>query len=219
MFRKLLAFVSVVVLVSATNVIAGKGPGTRTVADSDSLSDVEMHYLEYMRLEEKLARDSYITLYDLWGKPVFLNISESEQQHTDAVEKLLDKYGLPDPVLDESIDYVGDFFGYEEFQTLFALLMAEGYESELDALYVGAKIEEKDMLDIQKAIDATNNEHIKSVFENLLCGSRNHLRAFVMNIELQGATYDPPVYDHEEISQEEIDELNEIAHSPTERCR
>ena len=54
-----------------------------------------------MREEEKLARDVYLNLFDAWGLTVFENISRSEQQHMDAIEKLIDNYGLEDPVVDE----------------------------------------------------------------------------------------------------------------------
>lgn len=42
-----------------------------------------MDDLLYMREEEKLARDVYITLYEKWGIPVFNNISNRESDHND----------------------------------------------------------------------------------------------------------------------------------------
>lgn len=51
-----------------------------------------MDDLLYMREEEKLARDVYITLYEKWGIPVFNNISNRESDHNDliqAYEKLM----------------------------------------------------------------------------------------------------------------------------------
>ena len=48
----------------------------------------------FMREEEKLAHDVYVTLYAQWGLPIFQNISQSEQTHTDAVKTLIDRYGL-----------------------------------------------------------------------------------------------------------------------------
>ena len=53
--------------------------------------------LLYMREEEKLAHDVYVTLYDQWGLRIFSNISQSEQAHTDAVKTLLDRYELGGP--------------------------------------------------------------------------------------------------------------------------
>ena len=67
--------------------------------------------------------------------------------------------------------------------------MPEGW-SPLDALMVGALIEEVDMEDIVDAIERTDKADIQNVYGNLLAGSENHLRAFVRNIEnLTGETY------------------------------
>ncbi|MEA3413785.1 MAG: DUF2202 domain-containing protein, partial [Pseudomonadota bacterium] len=61
----------------------------------------------------------------------------------------------------------------------------------IDALIVGATIEEIDILDIQGALDSVvDNPDIEVVYENLLKGSRNHLRAFVSNLESLGYTYE-----------------------------
>lgn len=207
MSRSLTVLLSSLLLAIASDAMGGRGGAGTGGGGSDSLSSDEVYYLKYMREEEKLARDSYLTLDGLWGLQVFANIAVSEQQHTDAVETLLDKYGVPDPVVDESD--VGTFVN-EELQALYFELMHMGEESTLAALNVGGLIEEKDMRDIQVAIDAADNSDIVRVYENLLCGSRNHLRAFVMNIELLGATYTASV-----LTQEEVDE---IAYSPMERC-
>jgi len=54
-------------------------------------------WLTYIREEEKLARDVYLYLYDMWGSSIFDNISVSEQAHMDAIKTLIDRYGLDDP--------------------------------------------------------------------------------------------------------------------------
>ncbi len=62
------------------------------------LSEAEINSLTYMREEEKLARDVYVYLHDMYGSPIFDKISVSEQTHMDAIKTLLDRYGIPDPV-------------------------------------------------------------------------------------------------------------------------
>ncbi len=64
---------------------------------ASGLTEAEVEGLLYMREEEKLAHDVYVTLYGIWGTPVFQNIANSEQTHTEAVKNLLDIYGLEDP--------------------------------------------------------------------------------------------------------------------------
>ncbi len=158
-------------------------------ANSQSqVSDIEAADMAYMREEEKLARDSYKNLGEEWGLVIFSNISRSEQRHMDALEVLLDKFGIEDPIIDESD--VGNFAD-SDLQDLFDELMISGMETEMGALKVGAAIEETDILDIEEALERTEDQDIISTYENLLCGSRNHLRAFVRQIEFSGEIYAP----------------------------
>ncbi len=49
----------------------------------------------------------------------------------------------------------------------------------------GATIEEVDVIDINKALLAVDNQDIMLVYQNLLKGSRNHLRSFVSTLASQ----------------------------------
>ena len=83
-------------------------------------------------------------------------------------------------------------FKNEDLQNLYNTLKDKGNESIEAALNVGGAIEEIDILDLEKQInEVVDNEDIELVYENLLRGSRNHLRAFVRNIENQALTYEP----------------------------
>jgi len=165
----------------------------------DTLSIDEQEGLLYMREEEKLARDVYQVLYDKWGLPVFRNISGSEQNHMDAVYTLLERYDLPDPVAGRG---VGEFAN-AELQVLYDQLTATGTQSLEQALRVGAAIEEIDILDLQEHLAETDNADIRRLYENLMRGSRNHLRAFVSTLSRQlGVTYEPQY-----LSQEAYDQV------------
>jgi len=150
------------------------------------LSEDEIKHLKFIREEEKLARDCYWLLGDKWGLPIFDNISESEQRHMDAIKKLIDNYGLLDPVENEG--EVGGFVN-PILIALFEDLMEWGYKSPLDGLLVGGAIEEYDILDIQHAIEQASHADIIETYESLVCGSRNHLRSFVRQVELLGEAY------------------------------
>jgi hypothetical protein len=78
------------------------------------------------------------------GDKIFLNISDSEQQHTDAVLGLIEKYNLPDPAADTPM---GEFDNLV-LQGLYDLLTAQGTASLIDALIVGATIEDLDINDL-----------------------------------------------------------------------
>ncbi|NOQ89400.1 MAG: DUF2202 domain-containing protein [Gammaproteobacteria bacterium] len=159
---------------------ANKTLGELSISESDGLI--------FMREEEKLARDVYIYLFAEWGANVSDNIAESEQTHTDAILALLDKYDIADPVGNNA----EGVFVNTYLQALYNALIINGSSSLVNALYVGAEIEEIDILDIQALVDALEgNDDVAAVYESLLKGSRNHLRAFVNNLAKQGVDYVP----------------------------
>ncbi len=164
------------------------------------LTDVEKAGLIQMREEEKLAHDVYVTMYEKWGQNIFNNISKSEQTHTDTVKYILDKYEVEDPTKDTTVGV----FTSPQMQKLYDDLVAQGNKSLTDALIVGATIEDLDINDLDKLLAQTNNEDIKIAYQNLNKGSRNHMRAFVRNLEKSGSTYEPQY-----ISQQQYQEIIE----------
>jgi len=171
----------------------------------EPLSDAELAALDFMREEEKLARDVYLELHNLWGNQIFSNIADSEQVHTDAVLHLIQKYDLIDPAENN----LRGEFSDPNLQGLYDLLVAQGAASLLDALIVGATIEDLDIFDLHRQLAVVDNQDIVAVFENLQMGSRNHLRAFFRNLDNMNIVY-TPIY----ISQQEYDD---IVNSPMER--
>lgn len=180
---------------SATNNQASLEAMKETIASLpvEELSEEEIEGLIWMREEEKLARDVYITLYAKYGIKVFTNISSSEQTHTDAIKLLLDKYALTDPV---QSDIVGVFTN-QDLQSLYNQLITTGNVSDIEALKVGAVIEEIDILDLEANLLPVDNQDIAFVYNNLTKGSENHLRAFVKNLSMRGVTYSPVYLDIE----------------------
>jgi hypothetical protein len=166
-------------------------------ADNADLSEVEIADLAFMREEEKMARDVYAELYQHYKERgieliVLANITVSEQKHMDAMLSLLEKYQLGDPA--EGLER-GEFENtvlaalYENLvsdneanQTVIDEPAAGGKVSPEATFYVGAWIEERDMLDILHAIGNTSRAEIVGVYTSLLCGSREHLRAFVKHL-------------------------------------
>ncbi len=156
--------------------------------NTSGLSDAEINSLVFMREEEKLARDVYITLYDLWGLQIFQNIANSEQTHKDAVANLLEKFDIPDPANTSPMGA----FDNPDLQSLYDELSEMGAQSLANALKVGAAIEEIDIMDLQEYMEVVEEQAIRRVYENLLKGSENHLRAFTSTLEKQtGEIYQP----------------------------
>ncbi len=163
---------------------------TETLAETavGTLTEDEAAGLMYMREEEKLAHDVYSVLYAKWQLPVFQNIAASEQTHTEAVLGLLGRYGLSDPVTGRGVGEFAD----PTLQSLYDQLVAQGSTSVEAALRVGTAIEEIDIMDLEEYLAQTDKADIRRVYQNLLKGSRNHLRAFVRTLEQRtGITYVP----------------------------
>lgn len=180
-------------------------------ADNDTNDNVNLTItasdkaaLIFMLEEEKLARDTYMYLDGLWSLNTFASIKNSEQTHMDAVENLLIQFNL-----DYTILPTGEFAN-QDLQNLYNQFFIDGAVSSSNALQIGATIEDLDIVDLQDNINATSNTAIISVFENLQCGSRNHLRSFVSAIEISGGEYTPQFLTQEA--------FNLIINSNNEQC-
>lgn len=157
-----------------------------------TLDETEIAGLLYMREEEKLARDVYLALYEIWGQPVFQNIAASEQTHMDAVLEAITRYGLADPAAGKT---AGQFTN-PGLQALYEQLIAQGSRSLADALKAGAAIEEIDILDLEERAAQTDNSGIQTIYMSLIRGSKNHLRAFTRTLAQQtGEVYLPQYMD------------------------
>ncbi|EGV31036.1 Protein of unknown function DUF2202 [Thiorhodococcus drewsii AZ1] len=180
----------------------GTGPGQAILSPLDAQ---EVSTLTFMREEERLARDVYIGMDDLWQLLPFENIAQSEQKHMDAIKNAMDNYGLEDPSDPNQTGVYTD----ESLQQFYLDLMERGDSSYLEALHAGALIEEVDIQDLEDAILATDNQDLQNIYSNLLRGSRNHLRIFVSTIESQGVVYEAQSMDQ--------DAVDAIVDTPMER--
>ena len=163
----------------------------------DPLSDQEIKGILFMREEEKLARDVYLDLYEVYPLRPFLNISKSEQAHMDAVLYLIEVYGLEDPVGENP----RGVFQNEGLQQMYKELIQAGSATREEALKVGALIEEVDILDLQHELENNvTNDDVRRVFANLCRASEYHLRAFVRVLRFYGVEYEPVKLSMEEFT-------------------
>ncbi|MEY2963632.1 MAG: hypothetical protein RL754_893 [Bacteroidota bacterium] len=171
-------------LALATTALLG-GLSSCQPEEAQGLSTEDQDALIFMYEEEKLARDVYTTLSGIWSVNQLNMIQGSEQKHMDAIAALMVDYDIPYTTLD-----VGEFEN-ADLKALYDDLVAQGSVTELAALTVGATIEDLDIVDLQEYVEATDEAVLMATYENLICGSKNHLRAFVMGIENKGGTYTP----------------------------
>ena len=145
---------------------------------------------------ELTVMENLLFFAELYDVPIFANIAASESRHMGAVGRLVLKYGLTDPVVDDTVGIFVNSFLLEKYYEL----VAKGQLSELDALMVGAFIEELDIIDLQESIEKTDEADIEELYFNLMRGSRNHLRAFVELIEeATGENYEAQLLDQDEV--------------------
>ena len=165
------------------------------------LSEQEKSSLMHLREEEMLAYDVYTLLSGLYDVPIFRNISNSEMIHTTKVKELIDKYEMEDPAL----DHKSGVFKDAGLQELYNQLTEKGKISYKDAIVVGLTIEDLDIYDLEMALEnEVDNEDIVEVYNFLLMGSENHMKAFFFHAKSNDIEYIPQF-----ISQEHFLEIVE----------
>lgn len=189
------------VVTLSTPISAEAAAPTAVQAPTHDITTAEALDLQFMIEEEKLARDVYLTLYEEMDFRMFSNIARSEQVHMNAIRTLLKRYGVEDPTIGNDI---GEFSN-ADLQELYDGLVDSGSRSLADALLVGGLIEEIDILDLEERIAETDNVDILRVYNNLLRGSENHMRAFVSTWERQ--TGDDYELQDSDFDQDRFDEI------------
>ena len=173
-------------MASASTVFAKGGGGSRSSTATVELSEEQKDTLFFIFQEEKVARDVYITLGEIYtNESTFANIQISEQEHILSAQVLCERYGIDtsNVNLSQEDDFVGQF-ELHEMQELYNQCIELGQVSLLEALKVGRLIEVTDIDDLEKAAEGMPSDVVQ-VYENLKNGSLNHLDAFEKAIASQ----------------------------------
>lgn len=168
-----------------------------------ALTEQEKTDLLFLIEEEKMARDVYLFSGTLYNQNVFQNIPESEQIHMDRIKSLLEKYELENP----TEGMAEGEFNNPDIQALYTELTNNSSVSLMGALTAGATIEDLDIADLMSLKQNTDKEDLLSAYDFLLCGSKNHMRGFMNQINSNGGTYEPQY-----ISEEFFDEILQSRH-------
>ena len=157
-----IAIATCIGLIPATLIYAQRQSYSDTVAQvptaSQALTSADIEGLKFMREEEKMARDVYQVLGDRWNLRSFSNINQAEQRHMDQVKMLMQSYGIADPVVSDKVGV----FANPQLAAMYTKLVQRGQTSLLEALMVGALIEETDIKDLRDRLNATANPQIKA---------------------------------------------------------
>ncbi len=162
------------------------------------LTDAQKYALAYMWNEEKMAKDIYLALNELYPTRQFEYIaSNSEEKHQEMVQELVKKYDLN---ITNLVDYSASYseaelealpageFGVTAIQDLYDTLYTEGKTSKIDALKVGCKVEVTDVDDLDTRLIGldTNSTDVGVVFNALRNGSYMHYWAFDRALKAEG---------------------------------
>ena len=177
----------------------GSGTCKATSAAVSPLTSAEIETLKYMHEEEKVAKDLYAQFLAAWGNNVFVNIKSAEANHQAQLANALTKHGIDDSSVESNAPGV---FNNATLQQLYNSLLQQGSVSAVSALTVSALVEETNISDLSQAINTATAADLKQIYSNLLSASKNHLRAFILNLSALGVTYSPQL-----LSQSAVDQI------------
>jgi hypothetical protein len=126
-----------------------------------------------------------------WDQPIFKEILAEEKVHLVRVQRLGKKYHV-----EESQREYGEYLD-QNLQNLFNGFRKRANVSEKEALLVAAEFEERDIVDLQKYFNTTDNADLIITYEFLLEEAKDHLRIIYKVLSEKGINY-TPVYMHED---------------------
>jgi hypothetical protein len=180
-------------------VLAGMSDGQLLVNSlpAATLNDAQKQLLVFMWNEEKLAKDVYLALNQIYPSQQLSTIAtQSEARHQEMVRALLEKYNLSvwEPLnassgyTDAAVSAVAPgAYTVTAVQTLYNTLYAKGIASARDSMEVGCMVEVTDVNDLTRDLPVVSSLlDATAVFENLRAGSYNHYWAFDRGLKAIG---------------------------------
>ena len=206
--KKIVYGISVTVALILTGCGSTSTPGSQAASLSSlngnassapKLIDGQKYALAYMWNEEKLAKDIYLALNDIWPSRTFYNIAtRGETQHEAAVEALVQRYDINITNLadyEESYSeaelraFVPGKYAIPKIQDLYDALYVKGVRSAQEAVEVGCMVEVTDVNDLNEHIGASEGvDDLVTTFEHLRSGSYSHYWAFDGVLKSMGVT-------------------------------
>jgi hypothetical protein len=170
------------------------------VATAGNLTEADKAHLIFMRSEEKLARDVYLTLAEIYpNQPVFLSIAtKAEQTHTDKMLDMLIKFKIEDPEPSTEPDNLPPENQIGVFENYY---FAEYFTYKFEGLISTASRGESPYPDCG-GLSATEIRSLINSLGNLLAGSENHLCAFISQIGPM--IFPADCYECQYLSQQEV---------------
>lgn len=181
----------------------GQGPGNGCAragaVQSDStapivLGDAAHAALRFQLDEERMAGELYLALGEKHAAQPFRNIPRAEARHHGLLQALAIRAGL-------TVSPTAGAGRYEtaEIQARYDSLLARGGASLIEALKVGALVEEQDIADLRAFAATTDHPEVRAAIAALERGSQHHLGAFVRNLRANGVDYEAQILPSAEV--------------------
>jgi len=189
-----------------TLLLSVSGPAGAAAGDAggEVLDFNEQTHLVFTCEEEKLARDVYRVLGRRFPELGVFADMEANREHTRcALLDVMRKYRVSVPRVNDNVGVFSWGIYGRYFTEKYLVLTNQGTSSPLNALYVGAFMEELNIRDINECpkvvVDISNgineatacgrnytrNPDVLRIYDSLLDESRKHLRLLVQEIERQ----------------------------------
>ena len=171
--KMIITGVSGVALLSSSALAKGK----KSIVSG--LTEKQKDMLFFIYQEEKVARDVYIYLGELYpDESTFASIQLSEQRHMDSAQQLCINYGIDISMIDESESACGEFY-VDYLQELYETCISLGESELVEALKVGKLVEETDIGTLTESIESMDMpDDVIRAYEILREGSYNHLESY-----------------------------------------
>ncbi len=165
----------------------------KEVLPMEPVSIHEEMAMEYLRENEKFARDFYLEMFDIWNDEIFSKMAEAEEVHMETVLCLLEKYEIKDPAAGLKI---GEFKN-QEMAELFPRLIERGSKSLADAFAAGSMLEVWNLCDLMNCEKCLNSADLNAVVTEFKRSTRNHIRVMHANLKGYGKHLEPCSLDHD----------------------
>ena len=176
-------FLSKMMVMGASGVALLSSSAHAASSGTTRLSKTPKDRLFFIYQEEKVARDVYIYLGNLYeDESTFASIQLAEQRHMDSAQTLCESYDIDISMIDESESDYGHF-EVPYLQDLYDECISD-VDTLSKALAVGVLIEETDIGTLTETIDEMDMpDDVIKAYEILREGSYNHLESFLARID------------------------------------
>lgn len=152
----------------------------------EHLSNEEKESVKYVVESEKLSRDMYLKLYEIWELEIFNASHKIDITHFNAIKL----FAINEKIVEEGFNGKPGVYSSPYFNRLYKDFSETANKSFYDALYVAATMEEMAIFDIMEYEVNTKNKELAKLLLDLKYGAMGNLRKLNKEILKYGVSYE-----------------------------